>query len=62
MKNRALFVRPIENLIALDAAHDESHVRQLLDFALQSAVPSAHGSDELAQIEGFVSLAKEQGE
>jgi hypothetical protein len=61
-KNRALFVRPLENLIALDTAHDESHVRQLFDFALQSAVASTYCSDELAQVERFVRVAKKQGE
>jgi hypothetical protein len=60
-ENRAFLVRPIEHLIALDAAHDESHVGELLDFALQSAVASAHRSDELAQVERLVRVAKEQG-
>ena len=61
-ENRAFLVRPIEHLIALDAAHDESHVRQLLDFALQGAMASAHGADELPQVERFVGVAEEQRE
>jgi hypothetical protein len=61
-KNWALFIRPVENLVALDPADDESHVGQLLDFSLQSTVASAHRSDELTKIERFVRVAKKQRE
>jgi len=61
-KDRAVRIRLIKNLIALQSAHHKSHIGEVLQFPLRSTMPSADRANQLAQMKRLVRMAIEYGQ